>query len=323
MRRRDLLKALATVPALSVFGCTLDDDKGRKPPHKTTAGILRIILNGPFALVLDEKQPGKITFFCPIDKKGLHRFYVNWQLKDDGKDPGHVYHLELPSQGLETSKKHPYVDQSFRDISFTTDVWKKQPYFVTIELPIPDSIGFVSPTEQVTFEGNRSGLMPLNNVLEYRMSDPDDVKIISKNEKIGSQPVSKLATEYDNYCRKNGHKDRMTNEECSDLENEFKHWDEGDVRTFLLGVGVEDSVDKQTATEHAISFYNQLIADSFPNVKGKNLVSSGESGYRGGPSKGAMLMPAIWNPDQASSLFRNVAAILDCQVIGPHATVTG
>jgi len=98
--------------------------------------------------------------------------------------------------------------------------------------------------------------MPLNNVLEYRMSDPDDVKLVSKNERIGSQSVAKLTAEYTGYCQKNGHKDRMATEECSDLENEFKRWDEGDVRTFILGVGVDDSVDKQTATNHAIAFYN-------------------------------------------------------------------
>jgi hypothetical protein len=322
MRRRDVLKGLATVPALSVFGSALDDDKRKKAPGKGPAGILRLILNGPFALVLEEKKPDRITFFCPKDEQRLHRFYVNWQLKDDGKDQSHVFHFELPPDGLEYSKKHPYLDQCFKDITFTTDLWRKQEYFVTLELPIPDSIGFVSPLEPVIFEGNRHGLMPLNNVLEYRMSDPDDVKLVSKNERIATQPVTKLTTEYAGYCQKNRHKDPMASEECSDLENEFKRWDEGDVRTFILGVGLEDSVDPQVAKRHAIAFYNKLIADSFPNVKGKNLIQIGD-GMSGTPSRGAMLTPTVWNPDQMPGLYRNVSAILDCGLIGPHGRVTG
>ena len=322
MRRRDVLKGLATVPALSVFGSALDDDKRKKAPGKGPAGILRLILNGPFALVLEEKKPDRITFFCPKDEQRLHRFYVNWQLKDDGKDQSHVFHFELPPDGLEYSKKHPYLDQCFKDITFTTDLWKKQEYFVTLELPIPDSIGFISPLEPVIFEGNRHGLMPLNNVLEYRMSDPDDVKLVSKNERIATQPVTKLTTEYAGYCQKNRHKDPMASEECSDLENEFKRWDEGDVRTFILGVGLEDSVDPQVAKRHAIAFYNKLIADSFPNVKGKNLIQIGD-GRSGTPSRGAMLTPTVWKPDQMPGLYRNVSAILDCGLIGPHGRVTG
>jgi hypothetical protein len=324
LRRRDLLKGLATMPALSVFGSAHDDDKTKKQARKGPAGILRIILNGPFALVLEEKQPDKITFFCPIDKQSLHRFYVNWQLKDNGKDPGRVYHFELPPDGLDVyPRKHAYVDRSFNDISFRTDLWRKQEYFVTIELPVPDSIGFVSPSEHVVFEVNRRGLMPLNNVLEYRMTDPDDVKLVSKNEKIGPQSVTKLSAEYANYCKKNGGKDRMAGEECTDLEHEFKSWDEGDVRTFVLGIGVDESLDRKAATAHAIAFYNQIIADSFPHVKGRNLVSIGDAGHGGNSSRGAMLMPTVWNPDQVSSLFRNVSAILDCTVIGPHGTITG
>ena len=52
MNRRDLLKGLATVPALSMFGSALTDDKPKKRGRSGRtgpAGILRIVLNGPFA----------------------------------------------------------------------------------------------------------------------------------------------------------------------------------------------------------------------------------------------------------------------------------
>ena len=92
MKRRDLLKGLVMVPALSMFGSAFDDDKDKpkgKPSHRSgPVGFLRIVLNGPFTLVLDQKQPDRITFFCPIDPDKLHKFYLNGIAKplDDGQD---------------------------------------------------------------------------------------------------------------------------------------------------------------------------------------------------------------------------------------------
>lgn len=330
MNRRDLLKGLATVPALSMFGSALTDDK-RKKKGRTgrtgPAGILRIVLNGPFALVLDHKQPDRITFFCPIDPDKLHRFYVNGFAKplDDGQDPKRTYNFELPMNGLDIyPKKRPYIDQCFRDITFKTDLWQKEQYFVTLELPIPDSIGFIPPAQPIVFKrGMRLGSMPVNNVLEYKMTDPDDVKMNSRQGKLAPQPLKKLADEYQDRCQP-GKGGSNHKEACSEFESQFQSWDEPDVRTFLFGVGVDDSVPDEQRRRHALKFYNDVLLRSFPHARDQQEIAEiGKPGSQGTTTRGAMLMPAVWDPAGYSGLFRNVSATMDCTIIGPHALITG
>lgn len=329
MKRRDLLKGLAMAPALSMFSSALVEDKDNyknKMGRSGPAGFLRIILNGPFTLVLDQKQPDRITFFCPIDPDKLHRFYVNKFAKplDDGKDPKRTYHYQLPEKGLDIySRKRPYIDRCFRDISFSTDLWKKQEYFVTLDLPIPDSIGFIPPTNPIIFKNGHEGSMPANNVLEYKMTDPDDVKVISKQGNIAPQSLKELSTEYTERCRayaqKNAH--HMA---CSEFEDQFREWEDRDVRTLVFGVGVEDDVPLIEKHAHAVKFYNEVILTSFPHAQEQQqLKDIGNRENYNNPSRGALVMPAVWDPSQASSLFHTVSAVMDCSVIGPHVKVTG
>jgi hypothetical protein len=336
MKRRDLLKGLATVPALSMFGGALDYDKGKRKGRTGPPGILRIFINGPFALVIEKKQPDKITFFTPFDPEKLHQFYFNGlqgqaKIHDDGKDAKRSYHFQLPVRGLDVyPKKRAYIDQCFRDISFTTDLWKKEEYFVTLELPVPDSIGFIPPAKPIIFKlGKKQGSMPMNNVLEYRMTDPDDVKIITKQGSFAPRPASKLNQEYLDYCKnyksKENYKeyDQGHREACAKLEEEFKTWDEPEVRAFSFGVGVGEDVSPEQANRHALKFYNDVLLSSFPHVREQQeLEQIGGVSYPGTPTRGAMLMPAVWDPSVSPRLVP-VTAVMDCQVIGPHATVTG
>jgi hypothetical protein len=321
MRRRDLLKGLAVVPALSMFGSALSDKK-KKAGRPGPAGILRIVLNGPFAMVLDQKQPDKISFFCPIDPDKLHRFYLNSFAKpyDDGQDPKRTYHFELPNNGLDIySKKRAYIDQCFRDITFHTDVWQKEPYFVTLELPIPDSIGFVPPAQSIVFKrGMREGSMPVNNVLEYKMTDPDDVKIVSQQGKLEPRPLRKLSDEYDEHCR--SYTDGSHKEACSEFDHRFRSWDEPDVRTFVFGIGLDETLPSIRQHEHALKFYNDVLLRSFPKAKDQQeLAEIGKSGSGRTPTRGAMLLPAVLDQTTISPFYRPVTAIMDCKINGPHA----
>jgi hypothetical protein len=275
-------------------------------------------------MVLDQKQPDKITFFCPIDPDKLHRFYLNGFAKahDDGQDPKRTYHFELPVTGLDIySRKRAYIDQCFRDITFHTDVWQKEPYFVTIELPIPDSIGFIPPAQKIVFkQGMREGSMPLNNVLEYKMTDPDDVKFVSAQGKLSPQPLNKLGQEYREHCEPSKGGQMNHREACTEYEHQFRAWDEQDVRTFMFGVGTEENLPPAQAHAHALKFYNEILLRSFPRVKGQQeLADIGTSGSNGSPRRGAMLLPAVLNQNLDSPFYRPVTAILDCRINGPHA----
>ena len=283
-------------------------------------------MNGPFTLVLDQEQPDRITFFCPIDPDKLHKFYLNGIAKplDDGQDPKRTYHFELPANGLDIyARKHPYIDQCFRDITFKTDLWQKTDYFITLDLPVPDSIGFIPPEQPITFKrGKKEGSMPRNNVLEYKITDPDDVHMLSKQGKMQPRPLKTLSEEYAERCRSykanNAHQNA-----CSDFEELFKSWDEQNVKTFLFGVGVDENLPEVERHAHAVKFYNESILTSFPHAKEEQELDSIGNPAQRAPKRGAMLMPAVWDPTDNEGLFRTVSAIMDCEIIGPHVKVTG
>src|ERR1700761_6449585 len=75
MKRRDLIKAMLTLPvASSLPGWADDDDKKKRPGGKypqSDNGKLRVWLHGPFAVLVHKNEP-KITAYVPHDPQKLH-----------------------------------------------------------------------------------------------------------------------------------------------------------------------------------------------------------------------------------------------------------
>src|SRR5438270_1993633 len=176
MNRRDLLRGLAAMPVASAFSsCTTSTESVSQRPAPVTT--LKVILDGSFAVVFERQNPTRIKAVIPHDPDKLHRFYFNDFVKpvDNGQDANRYYNFQLSSKGLEENRaRRPYTDQCFRDFSKHSD-WKREKYFVAIELPVPDVITFIAPAAPVTFRrSHKQALMPLNHVLRYRVQNVDE-----------------------------------------------------------------------------------------------------------------------------------------------------
>jgi hypothetical protein len=317
MNRRDVLKSLVAVPTLGALSHALTQKKPESPSHgRAPVGVLRVILNGPFALVIQKNTPDRLTLFVPPDPDRLHAFYFNNMKKpfDDGQDPKRQYHFTLGTGGLDVyEKKRAYIDQCFKDFTFHTDLWQRESYFVTVDVPVPDVVGFIPPPQPVTFKNGKKALMPLNHLLEYRMTDPDDIRITAPRMKDASpRPLRELEEEYSEHCKA----DRTSHEACTELRHEFSGWSEPKVSTYYFSIGIPPGKDDAALQRHALTFFNDVLLRSFPHLADKQLAYIGNSGTIGKPGQSASLQSAVWYPDAGLPLLRPVTSVMECKIGG-------
>ena len=94
MRRRELLKALATVPVASALGNCLQYRPTPTPtPSEKKIHTVQILLEGAFSVVLEKNKPNRLIAFVPrSDEESLdHDFFFN--------DP------EMPEQAAKAARK--------------------------------------------------------------------------------------------------------------------------------------------------------------------------------------------------------------------------
>src|SRR5947209_7242154 len=328
MNRRDLLRGLASLPVASVLGSCSTRSNPAVPEPQSRPGTaaaqpittLKVILDGSFAVVFDRRTPTRITAVIPHDPEKMHEFYLNSMYKpiDTGQDPSHTYSFQLSSKGLEENRaRRPYTDQCFRDFTRTTDVWKREKYFVTLDLPVPDVITFIPPTVPVTFKMNhRSAMMPLNHVLRYRVQDAAAIQMLRE----GAQPVkpardAEFNKEFYGWCREP--KTAGQKESCGQMRQYSSDWFEENAITFYFAVGhsryQETSPNMQY---HAENFFNNVLLRSFPRVQRELELEVGTAktlDYRGG-----QVVPAVWRPEIPQPRLVPVASIIDCRVGGAN-----
>jgi hypothetical protein len=291
MRRRDILKAFATLPIASALGNCLQDRPGPKAaaPKETKIHTLQILLEGPFAVVLEKNKPNRLVAFVPREDQGQHDLAHDFFFNDPttprppaGKDPA-GYHFQLSGEGLR-SYPETYIDPGFADFTAYTQKWRLGNRVVTLELPFPNSINFSGRPLRVEFASGRPGIMPTNYILEYYLEDAEKVRLS---------------------CGQLGDK-------CSPSPN----CPPGVLRYFF---GVSPS-SNESPEKHAVDFFNFLIRRSFPELEEHLLAHIEPSEKRGGRTSSALrprLMPAVLTTDSPSAHFLGVSAVLDCQLIGP------
>src|ERR1043166_1936326 len=150
MRRRELLKALATVPVASALGNCLQHRPTPTPtptPSKEKIHTVQILLEGAFAVVLQKNKPNRLIAFVPRSEEedhGLdHNFYFNdptkglpqETLRAARKEPAGM-HFQLSEGGLR-SYPETYVNPGFADFEAYTQKWRLPDRVVTLELPFP------------------------------------------------------------------------------------------------------------------------------------------------------------------------------------------
>lgn len=314
MNRRDLLKALGSLPMVGVLqGCTRgDSDDKRSPSKETKIHTLQILLEGAFAVVL-QKQSQRLTAFVPLPDSGRkdleHYFCFNdpeapKKLSEKTKE----FRFELSGEGLHTyyglddQRKNidPYLNPGFDDFSAEIDKWSLPSSLVILDLPFPRSLNFSGRPLDVRFGKKAlkpSGKMPTNYILEYRVDDQQKVTLKCNQDEMQCSPSP--------------------------------HCPPGVLRYFF-GVGPINH-DPKKREEHAIEFFNFVILKkAFPQLQEKYEIASiepsdyEEPGVSGGVRPVAFKInegttqatrPAVLSPGNAARLLP-VASLVDCQIGG-------
>jgi len=311
MNRRDVLKALGALPIASAWaGCRHDDSQPAPTPTVTPATApavkvkrLQILLEGPFAVVLQQKSR-RLIAFVPKPDPGRpdleHHFCFNSPQPIDGisKNPRN-FQFELQEDGLrKNTDPLPYVNADFNDFKAETQVWTQPPSLVNLNLPFPNSINFGGRPLHVKFASRAlkaTGIMPTNYIIEYYVDNPAKIAMMCR-QMVGGVAVS--------------------SPNCPP----------GIIRYFF-GVG-PDLKDPKTKQKHAVDFFNTvLLAKCFPQLREKYTlvdIEKSEDESEETPmthptafndAETPALVPAVLQSSQRLRLLR-VASLVDCQLGG-------
>ncbi len=327
MNRRDALKALLAAPlAGALGGCAKHIHR-----HPLRPAVLRVVLQGPFAVIVHKNEGNRITAYVPVDPDNLHKFRFQ-KLSMDRTDPH--YQFELKTNGLTKSSRPPYIDRCFDDATVQISNWRADPlsdYFVSMNLPAPQIISFIPPVETVTFKHGtrRIGHMPANHVLEYRVDDLDDVYLNSPQ--LGRpQPVScsELLEEYRDYRAKEEplYQQMLPGEPMPLPMQPPDLCSDNDVHTYFLGVGLPPETPRLTKATHGVNFFNLQLLPSLHDSRATRDMELEPIGDYGNPTPGrnntsltsgltSGLTDAVWR-GPAQPMVRPVAYIEDCKSTG-------
>ncbi len=285
MDRRKVLKSLAAVPFVSTFaGCTDKDEKGEKD-HTDSKDCgpspqqLHIILDGAFAVVIQQNKGNSILAFSPRDKREPHKFYFN---DPNGKQSlPQDYNFELLSAGLKQNER-PEIVSGFNDFNAQVKQWKLQENIVALTLPCPRRINFAGHRERVMFESKKKqpGWMPTNHILEYDVTDPAQIRLVCKE-------LEKVCTP------------------------------SPDSPPGLTRFFFEIGPPRGTPRSHAVKFFNDMLNTSFPElVADYSLKDIDDSRDDRQTAEGARLVEAVMWQDGPPVQFQNVSYTLDCKLGG-------
>jgi hypothetical protein len=284
MHRRDVLKALATLPlATALVGC----ERERNNEDESRRHSLEVHLDGAFALVIQENKSNSILAFSPRPKKEdeAHQFYFNGYAKSE--DLQKSRHFRLSAERRDRDSK-PEVSPGLSDFSFRTERWRVGDSPVTIELPAPRRITFSGHRSQVKFlSGQRQVFMPTNHILEYDLKDATLPKLECSD----------------------------SNMKCEPSPDSFPG-----VTRFFFEIGPKRSLNPAESRSHAILFFNYLLQQCFPDLAEKYQLDPGYSRGMEHAESIPRAVPAVFQYDLSSPLRQNASYAVDCEFAGPLAS---
>jgi len=333
MNRRRLLKQLLALPvATAVGGC------GFFHPKQSPIKSLKILLQGPFAVLIQQNQKYRIKAYVPHDDKYIHEFrYRDPSRNPLGEDKGqNSYEFSLGNDGLEISEESPYIDHGFDDFNPTISrYYPPEKAFVSLDLPAPDLISYIPPAEPVRFNDGTYGKLPLNHVLEYRVKDVSKVKMeyrVKDGSKVkmhsrdlpgfsGPTTCDDLYKNYKAYWKT----EKEGLDEGRHLDDMLARCSQSKVATYFFGVGLPYTSDP----EHALTFFNTKLLpilygqDVIKNPPPNSLVEIKPAPCGQQRSTGAMpmLMPAVYRPAVATPRLFMASSTQDCNAPAVTATV--
>lgn len=279
MHRRDVLKALVTLP----FGTTLGGCK-EKSDGKQPSNVVEVHLDGAFALVIQENKANSILAFSPRPKKGdePHQFFFNGSQKPE--DSGKTFHFKLALERRERDSK-PEISPGLKDFSFKTERWRVGDSLIQIELPAPDRITFSGHRSSVTFlADHRAAFMPTNHILEY------DVR--------GSLPPKLECSE-------------------SSLRCEPSRDSYPGVTRFFFEIGPKRALDVSQSHSHAINFFNYILQQSFPDLEERFKLAPEYPRDQQRTQMPPRVTPAVFQYGLHGPSLQGVSYAVDCEFAGP------
>lgn len=326
MKRREVLKTLLAAPLAGIAGGCAK----HLPRHPQRFRVLRIILHGPFAVVQHPNDRGKIIAYVPADPHNLHEF--RFQKISEQVPAKTRYQFTLPPKGLRPPERPTYKDRCLDDSTVRIRNWRPAgSYFVRIDLPAPDLMSFAGPLLSVTFKNSkRRGLMPTNQVLEYRIDHLHDIFLDSPE--LGRQAAATCENFYQGYetYRKEFeemHRKSLANEAISPHMPRPDWCGDDDLSVFFLGVGLRPDTPGAEKVRHAISFFNEQLLPSLHDeaaIREKSLEAIGDYGNSGaGPGDApgaARLTAAVWRSSARPPRLLTASYVEDCKAPLVNAT---
>ncbi|MGZ4853715.1 MAG: hypothetical protein ACXVKH_00730 [Candidatus Angelobacter sp.] len=294
------------------------------PPSTPQNATLKIILNGPVAIVVKKNDPSRIIAFTPRDPQNIHEFYFNDL--EHSQDKQKNYHINLMSDGLKAASTSPSIDPYLVDFTTETDLWKREEYFVTIDLPVPNKITFAPPLHPVHFENGTAGYMATNFVLEYKVAEHGKVHAVSR-ELGAMHPLasSALQEQYAKLCGGAGVGKRF-HDSCIEIRNLLAQCAGPQTSVFFFGVGMrlveQSQMSAAEEDDHAVHFFNEVLLRSFPHLTSKRLAPAGTPGREGTGGPRGMLMQASLKLPVSRMRALPVSAVIDCKAGGLIVTTT-
>lgn len=322
MKRRELLQGLFALSAAGfVTGChgsEMPENEQSKAP-----ATLKVILQGPFAVVLRKRDERfTVSAFIPPDPSHQFRFGTPMTVESSATK----YHFTLEPEGLEVTGRYPYIDHGFDDMFFDLGKYPEPDYFVSVDLPAPDLITFIPPSEPVVFVGGKLAFAPLNHVLEYKIANRSKVILRSDQLKEKDQrplAFSEIFRQYQQHGeREQEYKDKPGHgPQFPRTQNELSHSGEPEVFTYFLGVGpAPKSFTTMDAIQHGLNFFNKKLVPLFPNSRDLKPLSEirdyGAPCTPTGKTAPSSLKPAVLSDRTPTPRLLQVTAVEDCRAAG-------
>jgi hypothetical protein len=346
MNRRRLLQAMLSVPVAGALGgCRHEHtDPHRFPPSR--GGTLKVVLQGPFAVVIYTKNQYRIKVFVPYSDNNEHEFLYPsgfdhgnknvFPEATDGKRNKYQFTLE---GNLEPSDRTPHIDAGFADFTLQVSGWKASPndedYFVALDLPAPDLISYRIPAEPALLSGGKLTLMPTSHVLHYRIRDFDDLKKVKvsspqlgERHPLSSADVSAWALEraavsgqkqgtVPDREPKSNSETAARDERMERMKSEFECFNHP-VSWLFFGVGLPypQPGNSTHSAEHGLDFFNNKLLGAFPtalDLEKHRLLQVDPNICGAGAGGNSMFVSAVQRYSMPQPRLVPVTSLTDCR----------
>jgi hypothetical protein len=328
---------LATPVVAALGGCSPEKDKSNPTstpvPQPAQRGTLKVILNGPFLVVINENRG--IKAFLPHDDDGLHQLLfatakgpVLHYEEESGQRQSFQFTLGDGDLNLDVDALPRHIDSGFNDFRLRAKP-REEGIFVAVDLPMPELITFFPPPVPVQFlqPPPRLGMMPTNYVLEYRVRDSDKLNKLLMTTPAG--PIAPLSCSELRSIYAHERQGMASGSEYSQrthITAELDAWEKRSDRAFLIGVGLGPNKLPTQAAAHALNFFNNKLLSLFPKSpqrEGLRLAAVDVKPCR--PTRSAMtsptLIPAVQRYPMPEPQLVPVAYVEDCRsgglLVGP------